>query len=328
MWTPYDWEIHQSETDRRLEKRSYLRSALLTSATLATPGRGVIEQFDEFASSIGIIRHQHIHNTQTNLYRVFEPVKFGTMSFVLADPSIPSPTTRSEDVIEDKEFITSPEWLDYCAFMIRQANNVGGRCLVLSLSFKDTGALAERLSDLSNLIVHNKGQSLTNLLTQYISNPNALLITPAAWEGVNLPGMVNQLVVTRIPFAPLDGLQYAQLSLHLQSKGYDPDKINSIIHNERVSSTRKKLKQGFGRAIRDKDDIATVWIADPRFPLPSSISESLDEIVLSFKPGRIQQSMESCIAKRFLDADHKTGSGFALAKILLADGRIYQPTCI
>lgn len=328
MWNPYDWQIHQDDPDSLRVKRSYLQAALLTSATLATPGRGAVERFDEYANSVGIVRHQNIHNTQTSLYGVFEPTQFGRMSFVLADPSAPVPSMKADDLMDEKDFSTSPEWLDYCATMIRKAHQAGGRCLVLSLSFNDTIELAARLSDLPDLIVHENSRSLPTLLAQYIENPKAILISPAAWEGVNLPGMVNQLVITRIPFSPLNSLQYAQLSLHLKSKGYSVDKINSVINNERVSATRKKLKQGFGRAIRDRNDVATVWIADPRFPVPTSIRESLDEIALTFKPVRVHQSMESCIAKRFLEGDCETGAGYALAKILLVDGRIYQPTII
>lgn len=328
MWSVYDWDIHNKTSENEEKKtklhRSYLRAALFTSATLATPGRGVVEQFDEFASSIGVIRRKGIHNTRTELYSVFEPTKFGTMSFVLADPRVVPPTLK----IDSENFETNPLWLDYCETMIRTAHAAGDRCLVLALSYSDSDALGKRLSDLKDLIVHKSGQSLQNLLDQYVANPRALLISPAAWEGVNLPGMVNNLVITRIPFSATGDMQTAQQQLHFKSKGYEAGKIIKIIHNEAVSVTRKKLKQGMGRGIRAKTDKVTVWIADPRFPLPDSMSSSLDEILMASTVARVHATMSSCIPRRFLVGADDSQEGFSNAKLLLADGKIYSPSII
>lgn len=334
MWSPYDWDTHRPTSDgvdvtdtaliTPMIPRSYLRAALFTSATLATPGRGVVEQFDEFASSIGVVRHQNIHNARTELYASFEPSKFGSMSFVLADPRVTPPTVR----LDEDKFISSPLWLDYCSTMIRAAHAAGNRCLVLALSFSDAMELAKRLNDLPNLILHKSGQSLPEVLNQYIDNPRALLISPSAWEGVNLPGLVNHLVITRIPFSPKNVMQSAQLVLHLKSKGYSLDKINSIIHNESISSTRKKTKQGLGRGIRTKNHKVTVWIADPRFPLPDCMVNSLDDIILSAQSTRVHKSMASCIPRRFMEGEGNSVEGFSNAKLFLSDGNLYQPVTI
>lgn len=324
MWSSQiAWEIHTSEENEEIVKRSYLRAALFTSASLSVPGRDTVEQFDEFASSIGIIRHRNIHNTQTNLYKSFEPSNFGTLSFVLADPGTSVPSVRTNE--DEEERISSPEWLDYCAMMIRTAHSQGGRCFVLTLSYRDTAAISERLHDLPDLIAQVPGQSLRLVLAQYIDNPRACLITPTAWEGVNLPGLIQHLVITRIPFTPVDALKRAQLMLHLHAKGFSDDKIESILHNENLSATRKKLKQGFGRAIRSKTDKATIWIADPRFPMPERLNNSLDEFLMPQRRITVHKGMIHCIPRRFIEGDMETGTGFESAKVLLADGRVYQP---
>ena len=328
MWTPYEWDVQQSTTEENpapIIKRSYLRSALFTSATLATPGRDTVEQFDEFARSIGIIRQKDIHNTRTELYSIYEPTKFGSMSFVLADPRAPRPSKYVEDDIE-KTFITSEEWLDYAASLCRAAHNNDQRCLVLSLSFKDTESLAKRLSDIPDLIVHQQRQPLRTYLSQYIENPRAMLISPSAWEGVNLPGMVNNLVIPRLPFAPIDAITNAQFYTHLKSKGFSDDKIMKILHNAIVSKTRKRFKQGLGRGIRDKNDSVTVWIGDVRLPLPESVHTSLDDIIMSSKSGRVHKSMLTCIPRRFLQIDDESGEGYNNAKLWLIDGTLYQPS--
>lgn len=329
MWSPREWEIHQDKDgdDALLLPRSYLRSALFTSATLATPGRGIVEQFDDFANSIGIVRRQNIHNTRTELYASFEPIKFGRMSFVLSDPRMAPPSLRIKDEFNEHEYMTNPEWLDYCAAMIRHAHSKGKRCLVLALSFNDTAELAKRLADLPDVIAHKPKEPLQQVLSKYVENTRAVLISPAAWEGVNLPGMVNELVVTRIPFPPMNASQTGQLEMHLISKGYGVDKIKSILHNDRTSFTRKKLKQGLGRGVRQVTDHVRVWIADPRFPLPDWMAGSLDEVLTSGNTHRVHRSMAACIPRRFIDGSAE-GGGFANAQLFLVDRTVYQPTPI
>lgn len=317
LWNPFDWNVHQDkDAPSSTIKRSYLRAALFTSATITTPGRSAVEQFDDFALSIGAIRHKNVHNTTTDLYAVFEPAKFGKMAFVLADPSAPLPSLKAVEA-EAQDYTSNPDWLDYCAKMIRSAGASGERVLVLTLSYVDTTSLGTRLADMDTIICHKRGEALNDVVDKFIATKGGILISPTAWEGVNLPGLIKHLVVTRIPFTPLESNQANLLALHLQSKGYSSDKIAAISQTRASALVQKKLKQGLGRPIRSKGDACTVWISDPRFPLPDAFYASLDPVVLK-STARTYPIMINCIPRRFQEA-------FSASDVFLLDGQRYQP---
>lgn len=325
MWALRAWDNVDSRpfTIDKLEKRSYLKAALFTSATMATPGRIFEKVFDDFASSIGINRHKSltdgkaVHNVQTHLFNIYEPKKFGKMHFVLADPTAASPSQK--DYIDgDISYTTDPDWLDYCATVIRTAQAKGGRCLVLALSFRDCGELGKRLRQLDHLIVHKQGDQVGNVLRDYVNDDKAILISPSVWEGVNLPGMVNNLVVTRIPFAPSESTTIAFDRAHLLSKGFSEKKISDIGFAKMMNSVRRKLSQGLGRGIRRDSDDVTVWIADPRFPLPDHLKDCLDPVLMGGSH-RTFPNMHTVIPKRFIETQYKQ------ARFCLKDGTVYSP---
>ncbi len=115
--------------------------------------------------------------------------------------------------------------------------------------------------------MHLRGQLLDTLLRDYRADEKAVLISPAAWEGVNLPSMVDQLVIPRIPFAPPERAREAVLG-------------RSQAHRS-VQRGQRKLKQGIGRALRRQSDKATLWVLDPRFPLPRELTADPTRMVYS-----------------------------------------------
>ena len=320
-----------------LEPRvSGLECALFTSATLATPGRRYPEAFDDFSNSIGVVRHPRrgsastagdvgnllpIHNVQTDLFFNFQPRRFGTMRFVLADPSVPNPTLIVAGEDTDTGAKTNPEWLDYCATMVRTAQARGGRTLVLTLSWRDTEALEQRLLGLDNLLVQHRRQPLRPLLSLYrdVTRPNAVLISPGAWEGVDEPGRVNNLVITRIPFLPPNRLSQAHDRIHLAAKGYEASRIDSLLATRDMGKTRRKLEQGLGRGLRSPTDSVTVFVADPRFPVPETMQASLDPLLMKAPARKSRDGLRSCIPARFL-ADEQS---YPAALLCLASGELH-----
>lgn len=306
--------------DGRAPVRPPLNSVLFTSATLATPGKPLQQAFDGFCSEVGVIRHKDaetgepIHNVLTELFGRFAPGHFGRMRFVVTDPRAPYPTRNNED----EGVQTNPDWLDYTAAAVRAAHEQGGRTLVLSLSFADTAALAKRLSDLSPLH-HRPGEALDGLLRGYREHERAILVTPAAWEGVNLPGLIQHLVISRIPFMAQDSHQQTIYRVHLQRQGFAEDKIKSLLLGRALTAARRRLAQGFGRGIRSVSDDVTAWILDPRFPKPDSFRDSLDPLLLDFRQVRQYPTMVECIPQRFRE---KT---WPAAKIFTIDHTLYTP---
>lgn len=336
LWTPLKEDESDGDfLDLALEPirppRPRLNSVLLTSATLAVPGKSLPAAFDRISRQLGVVRHlskrtgRPVHNVNPSLMAQHEPDYFGAMSFVLADPRCPPPAKKVLDRHRDVVVISNPEWLDYTAAMVAGAHRISGgdRVLVLTNSWNDTGALASRLRDLSAplpLLVHQQGEPLRSLLQTYIDTPGAILVTPSGWEGVDLPGLVPNIVIQRIPFPPLERNETVRKRLSLEDQGYSPSSINGIIRQQDLELVRQMLAQGMGRGIRRKTDETVVWVADPRFPQPGSWSGTFDSILESGAlHNRLtrEAALTTSIPERFRQA-------FEEAQ-LFADGQLYNP---
>ena len=67
-----------------------------------------------------------------------------------------------------------------------------------------------------------------------------------------------------------DSLREAILAQALERRGYGAADARRILAAEGRADTARRLTQGMGRGIRVESDTCTIWIADPRFPLPAS----------------------------------------------------------
>jgi ATP-dependent DNA helicase DinG len=126
-----------------------------------------------------------------------------------------------------------------------------GRTLVLVPAYDDVERLKPLLPE---CLAHEQGTPSWRVLDTYRSTPGCCLITPAAWAGVDLPGLIQCLVIARLPYPPI--------------------RPESETFVGALAEMLGKLAQGIGRAIRKEDDEATVWFADPRMPIPECITES------------------------------------------------------
>jgi len=298
------WNVRTDPLDVSDPKQ--LAGILFTSATLSSHKRTLPEAFDEFHQKLGIIRHpfkgqtQAIHAVQEDLFGMFQPKVFGQLAFVLADPTAPAPIKRIET--DDESTVeTNPEWLTYCTRLIQTAASYG-RTLVLAASYADTEKLAVLLNGQSGLIVHERGRPLGSYLRVFKDNPSAVFITPAGWEGLDLPGVISQLVVARLPFSPPNTIDAQLMKLQLARKGTMSERaIDDLIRLQSTNEAVRRLSQGFGRAIRSRSDSARVWIADPRFPLPLDLKKRL-ELYHGKKSGPTRGEMKRAIAERFENA--------------------------
>ena len=76
-------------------------------------------------------------------------------------------------------------------------------------------------------------------------------------QGVDFPGdMVSSLIIVKLPFAVPDPISEAQKKEYASLKDY----IQAVI----VPDMQKKLRQGFGRALRTETDTCVVSILDER----------------------------------------------------------------
>lgn len=264
------------------------RTVILTSATLSTPGfkDAVRWKSIELATGADPLTGMVL----TDLACTIQPSKFGQMKVRFADPRAPVPRAGYEDG-------TALEALDYAVAVIKaaMANSAlrAGRTLVLVPSYADAGRLAPLLT---GVVVHREGQALKAMLEIYRITEGCCLITPGAWHGTDLPGLVQSLVITRIPYPPrnLDGKE-------------------SMARN--LSETLAKLSQGIGRAIRCMTDDATIWFADPRMPVPETVisqtgllrSPHSNAILLSAIPKRFRDTFDTIDGAAAIGVFHEPG---------------------
>ena len=160
------------------------RAVVFTSATLSPFGE-LTDHPDEspilfrpFLREMGIgagAKKDRRSDIRPDNARAFAPEQFGEMKIILADPQAPSAKPADND----------PAFAEYAAAAIRKAQTQGGRVLVLVPSFAFAEALGEKIPD---TLTHKSGEPLAPLLEKYRADPSAVLITPSAWEGVDLPG--------------------------------------------------------------------------------------------------------------------------------------------
>ena len=156
--------------------------------------------------------------------------------------------------------IENPAYLDTVAQKIAElVHATHGHTLVLFTSYKMMSEVGKRVQKQSlsfPLLIAWKDDRQT--IGTFKEAENAVLFaTGACWEGVDFPGdMVSSLIIVTLPFNVPDSFsKYEQSQYPLLS-----DFISASV----VPDMQKKLKQGFGRAIRTETDTCVVTILDSR----------------------------------------------------------------
>ena len=142
--------------------------------------------------------------------------------------------------------------------IVRLVGACHGHALVLFTSYDQMGRVQQRLQGrvaYPLLTARRNGQLFVQAFKQ-LSNA-VLFAAGPCWEGVDFPGdRVSLLIIIRLPFPVPDPVSDAE-------KAKYPD-LHSYIQAEVIPTMQKKLRQGFGRAIRTETDTCTVAILDPR----------------------------------------------------------------
>lgn len=296
------------------KSRTNVRRLILTSATLTT---GTERSMRQVASSVGI--PQSDPSLRQDLSGCIEPRRFGTLHFVFADPSAPTPHTTAGD-----EFAKREEWLNYAAHVIEQAAAANGRVLVLCPSYDDVEHLAPRLPRRlsANVLAQSReGGDKASCLKRFVDNASAIWLTPSCWEGLDLPGLIRHVVIPRIPYPSMEGAGMKARQLMLAGAGYDPKRAASATFAEARALTLRKLKQGLGRPIRSRHDRATIWFADPRLPPFPELEEALFGTKVVCKSS-VDRGLLAAVPRRFAE-DEETVRESAIA--IFPSGKPWKP---
>ena len=133
-----------------------------------------------------------------------------------------------------------------------------GHTLVLFPSYSLMGAVYQQLKDGFPFPLLTVWRNSQDIIRQFKEMRNAVLfVAGSCWEGVDFPGdMVSSLILVRLPFPVPDPLSEAEREQYPTLQEY----IQTVI----IPEMQKKLRQGFGRAIRTETDTCVISVLDYR----------------------------------------------------------------
>ena len=133
-----------------------------------------------------------------------------------------------------------------------------GHTLVLFTSYTLMGSVYQILRDGIPFPMVEVWRHSQEEILRFKTMENAVLFAAGScWEGVDFPGdMVSSLIIVKLPFAVPDPISEAEKETY--------ESLEDYIQAISVPDMQKKLRQGFGRAIRTETDTCVVSILDFR----------------------------------------------------------------
>jgi len=217
-------------------------TAILTSATLTVGDN----DFRFFRNRIGLTKAAEL--------KLGSPFDYREQARLVIADRMPDPTEQAaafESAICDR--------------IRRHVDQIQGGTFVLFTNYRMLKSCAERLtpwfaSRNRTLLCQGEGLERSAMLEKFRRDGSAVLFgTDSFWQGVDVPGdALQNVIITKLPFSvPDHPLLEARLD-RIREQGGNP------FMDYQVPEAVIKLRQGFGRLIRSRNDHGQVVILDPR----------------------------------------------------------------
>ncbi|MGM0437953.1 MAG: ATP-dependent DNA helicase [Bacillota bacterium] len=251
-----------------------IKSAVFTSATLSTNNN-----FQYLKEQLGLPPENNIESV------IKAPFDYQKQSY-LAVPYNGKSGARSKT--------SAKEYKAYSAkYMKAISHRVNGGVFCLFTSYSALRYVYNDMKDdphfnQFNLLVQGD-DSRSNLIKSFKKESKSILLATASfWEGVDVPGDdLKCVIIDKIPFGvPTDPLIKARFE-KLESEGKQP------FYHYSLPQATIRLKQGFGRLIRTKNDYGGVIVLDKRVADASYADRIIKSLPNAKKTGDLGEVINS-----------------------------------
>ena len=142
--------------------------------------------------------------------------------------------------------------------IVQLVSTCHGHTLALFTSYRQMRHVYDALGGRLTFPVFQAGRGQNRSIQQFRQSGNGVLFAAGScWEGIDFPGdMVSLLIIAKLPFPIPDPVSDHERRQYPNLRDY--------INAEIIPEMQKKLRQGFGRAIRTEQDSYVVAILDER----------------------------------------------------------------
>ena len=206
--------------------------AILTSGTLAAAG-----DFSHTEQLLGLAAYRPLRH-----FRADSPFNYKKKCLLYFPPRV---KTRMDNRKMAEE-------------IVRLVDACHGHALVLFTSYRQMAEVRALTNGQWTYPTYQAWRNGGKIIQQFKQSGNGVLFAAGScWEGIDFPGdMVSLLIIAKLPFPIPDPVSDYERRQYPNLRDY----INAEITPE----MQKKLRQGFGRAIRTEQDSCVVAILDER----------------------------------------------------------------